>query len=178
MITVVAVCALVIGLLGLVAGLLALRTLGRVRRSVAILNRGGRDGESLLEATARHAGSSDALRADLGGIFADLNTQRAELARAAQADRGELAAMVTRLRQDNDRALRRVALVRFDAFDDLAGRLSFSLALLDGNGDGVTVTSIAGRSDTRVYAKPVSGGHSELELSPEEQRAISAALAG
>jgi hypothetical protein len=71
----------------------------------------------------------------------------------------------------------RVALVRYDAFDDVGGRLSFSCALLDGRGNGVVITSISGRQDTRVYAKPVHGGTSEHNLSAEEEEAIREALA-
>ena len=49
-------------------------------------------------------------------------------------------------------AVQRVGLVRYDAFEDVGGRLSFSCALLNDEGDGVVVTSINGRQDTRVYA--------------------------
>ena len=73
-------------------------------------------------------------------------------------------------------ALRNVALVRYDAFGDHGGRLSFSLALLDDAGDGVTLTSIAGRSEARLYAKGVQGGTGERDLSPEEEQAVRAAL--
>jgi hypothetical protein len=72
--------------------------------------------------------------------------------------------------------MQRVALVRYDAFDDVGGRLSFSCALLDGRGSGVVITSISGRQDTRVYAKPVYGGTSEHNLSEEEAKAIREAL--
>jgi Protein of unknown function (DUF4446) len=75
-------------------------------------------------------------------------------------------------------AVQRVALVRYDAFEDMGGRLSFSCALLDERGDGVVVTSINGRQDTRVYAKPVSGGSSDHNLSEEEEEVIREALAG
>ena len=51
--------------------------------------------------------------------------------------------------------IQHVAVVRFDAFEDMGGRLSFSAALLDANGDGVVITSINGRQDTRCYAKRV-----------------------
>jgi hypothetical protein len=72
--------------------------------------------------------------------------------------------------------MQRVALVRYDAFDDVGGRLSFSCALLDGRGSGVVITSISGRQDTRVYAKPVHAGTSEHNLSEEEAEAIREAL--
>lgn len=75
-----------------------------------------------------------------------------------------------------DESIRRVGLVRFDAFEDMGGRLSFSAALLDGHGDGVVITSINGRQDTRCYAKQVTGGSSAHNLSDEERQAIREAL--
>jgi hypothetical protein len=73
-------------------------------------------------------------------------------------------------------ALQHVAVVRFDAFEDMGGRLSFSAALLDARGDGVVITSINGRQDARCYAKPVSGGTSIQNLSDEEEQAIREAM--
>ena len=75
-------------------------------------------------------------------------------------------------------AVRHVGLVRYDAFEDVGGRLSFSCAMLDDRASGVVVTSINGRQDTRVYAKPVSDGKSPYNLSVEEEEAIRQALAG
>jgi hypothetical protein len=75
-------------------------------------------------------------------------------------------------------AVRRVGLVRYDAFEDVGGRLSFSCALLDEHGNGVVMTSIKGRQDTRVYAKPITDGHSSYNVSIEEEEAIRQALAG
>ena len=73
--------------------------------------------------------------------------------------------------------LRRVALVRYDAFEELGGRLSFSLAVLDDAGSGITLTSIAGTSDTRLYAKSLRPAWPSTPLSPEEEQAVKAALA-
>jgi hypothetical protein len=74
-------------------------------------------------------------------------------------------------------AVQHVGMVRYDAFEDVGGRLSFSCALLDDRGDGVVITSINGRQDTRVYAKPISGGRSSHNLSEEEVAAIQQANA-
>lgn len=74
--------------------------------------------------------------------------------------------------------VRRVALLRYDAFEDVGGRLSFSAALLDDHGTGMVLTSINGRQETRVYAKPVVSGASEYNLSSEEEEAIDRAMAG
>jgi hypothetical protein len=65
--------------------------------------------------------------------------------------------------------------VRYDAFGDMGGRLSFSAALLDDSGDGLVISSINGRSETRTYAKSLVGLQSDHTLSPEEQEAIETA---
>lgn len=70
---------------------------------------------------------------------------------------------------------RHMGLVRFDAFNDVGGSQSFALALFDDHGDGTVMSSLIGRSDCRVYCKPLSGGRSERSLSQEEQRAIGSA---
>jgi len=69
-------------------------------------------------------------------------------------------------------ALRHVAVVRYDAFGDMGGRLSFSAALYDDRGNGVVISSINGRSETRTYAKALVDLRSEHTLSPEEKDAI------
>jgi len=79
---------------------------------------------------------------------------------------------VAALRREGADALRHLAVVRYDAFDDMGGHLSWSVALLDDAGDGVVLTSIHGRSDARTYAKSVTGWSSEQQLSPQESEAI------
>ena len=73
-------------------------------------------------------------------------------------------------------SVRRVGVLRYDAFEDVGGRLSFSCALLDEHGTGVVITSINGRQETRVYAKPVARGGSTYNLSLEEEEAIRQAM--
>ena len=75
-------------------------------------------------------------------------------------------------------ALQRFAIVRYDAFEDMGGRLSFSAALLDDHGDGLVFSSINGRTETRTYAKPVKSLSSSYNLTEEEREAIAAAMAG
>lgn len=74
------------------------------------------------------------------------------------------------------RAVQRVGIVRFDAFEDLGGMLSFAVAMLDKEGSGVVLSSINGRNETRIYAKPVEHGGSRINLSGEEEEAIRRAL--
>ena len=75
-------------------------------------------------------------------------------------------------------AMQRFAVVRYDAFEDMGGQLSFSAALLDDYGDGIVFTSINGRTETRTYAKSVRGMKSQHNLSDEERAAIEAAVSG
>jgi hypothetical protein len=82
---------------------------------------------------------------------------------------------VAALRAEAAGALRHLSVVRYDAFGDMGGQLSWSLAVLDDGGDGVVLTSIHGRSDARTYAKTITGWTSEQQLSPEEEEALGGA---
>jgi len=98
--------------------------------------------------------------------------QRGEGVDAVPEDLQGLRQEVAALRREGADALRHLAVVRYDAFDDMGGHLSWSVALLDDAGDGVVLTSIHGRSDARTYAKSVTGWASEQQLSPQEAEAI------
>ncbi|MEE8599980.1 DUF4446 family protein [Euzebya tangerina] len=87
-------------------------------------------------------------------------------------------AYARQLRGVLSRSLSRIGTVRYDAFDDMGGRLSFSIALLDEHGDGSVITAMNGRVQTRTYAKPVTGGSSSHNLSEEEVQAIAQAMDG
>jgi hypothetical protein len=69
------------------------------------------------------------------------------------------------------------AVVRYDAYGEMSGQQSSSIALLDARGSGVVLSSILHRENARVYVKQVVDGRAEHELSPEEQEAMSSALA-
>ena len=77
-----------------------------------------------------------------------------------------------------DGAIAYRALVRYDAYGELSGHQSTSLALLDSGQSGVVLSSIANRETARLYCKQVRAGEGELELSPEEAEAVRLALAG
>ncbi|HEX3031247.1 MAG TPA: DUF4446 family protein [Bacillota bacterium] len=74
------------------------------------------------------------------------------------------------------RCVQNKSVIRFNAFDNLGGDLSFAVALLDEKGDGMVISGLYGRDDTRVYAKPVQEGKSTHLLSDEENKAISDAM--
>jgi len=175
--TYVAVFALVLAYVALVAAYGALRTLARLRRATTVLGRGANGRESLLEATERHIEVTTAVAMELHNLRAELDAVKDQAIADVHREQQIVVDQLTAAQGSLARSLRNVALVRYDAFDDLSGRASFSLALLDDAGDGVALTSIAGRSDSRTYAKGIVGGKCEQELSPEETQAVSAAVA-
>jgi hypothetical protein len=75
-----------------------------------------------------------------------------------------------------DGVLTHRGLVRYDAYNELSGHQSLSIALLDANRSGIVVTSIHHRDSARMYAKLVTAGAAELALSPEEEEALRIAL--
>ena len=72
---------------------------------------------------------------------------------------------------------RYAGLTRFDAFEDVGGSQSFSMAVYDEEGNGIVITSQVGRDSCRVFGKPLHNGKSEVNLTVEEERAIEAAVA-
>jgi hypothetical protein len=70
------------------------------------------------------------------------------------------------------------AMVRYDAYNEMSGRQSTTIALLDARRSGVVLSSIHHRDQARVYAKQIVEGKSELQLSPEEEEAVRTALGG
>ena len=80
------------------------------------------------------------------------------------------------IRQFLRRTLVRTAAIRFRAFDDMGGDLSYAVALLDANNDGIIFSSIFAREDSRSYVKPVKGGTSEYALSDEEKSVLKEAM--
>jgi hypothetical protein len=83
---------------------------------------------------------------------------------------------ITTLEAKTAQTLNKFGLVRFNPFDDTGADLSFSLALLNDVGDGVVLTSLWGRNEIRLYAKPVKAQESRYPLSQEEKRAIELAI--
>ncbi|HNA98673.1 MAG TPA: DUF4446 family protein [Marmoricola sp.] len=90
------------------------------------------------------------------------------------ADTQALRQEVAILRQELTQSLRHLSVVRYDAFDDMGGELSWSLALVDDTGSGVVITAINGRQHGRTYTKSLQGWASTSQLSPEEHAALDA----
>ena len=139
--------------LAVAVGVLAAR-LRAARRTYAALLAGGDGGEDLLAAVARQIEASERLRSKLSLVGRE----------------------TAQLRQRVSSLVGTVGLTRYDAFDDAGGQLSYSAAFLDEAGDGVVLSTLNGRAETRSYAKPVRGGRSDHHLSDEERAAIAMAL--
>jgi hypothetical protein len=75
-----------------------------------------------------------------------------------------------------DGAIAHCGLIRYDAYNEMSGRQSTSIALLDSSSSGVVLSSIHHRDQARLYAKQISNGKGELKLSPEEEEALRLAL--
>jgi len=89
----------------------------------------------------------------------------------------EVAAALARVDRRIDDSLSRVALVRYDAYEDTGGHQSASVALLDSGRTGIVITAIQGRDYARIYVKQLERGRASIALSPEEQQAVERAMA-
>lgn len=74
------------------------------------------------------------------------------------------------------KCVQKVSVIRYRAFDDVGSDLSYSIAMLDGNNNGLVITGIYGRSETTSFTKPVENGISKYDLSEEEKLAIKSAI--
>jgi uncharacterized protein DUF4446 len=156
------VVALVAGAVALVALILSAVLASRIRRlqklqSTILGNSGERD---LVNHAVSMQYGFDQLHRDVQSKFEQLD------ARLASNEQGL------------ERSISRSAVIRYDAYGEMSGRQSTSIALLDETGTGVVMSSILHREQARVYAKGVRDGQSDVELSPEENEAIEAAQAG
>jgi hypothetical protein len=130
-------------------GAIALQRTRRISQRQARLLRGA-DGESLEKMLLDYADNSVTIRSQL------------ETAKETGTSQG----------QSIRRSLRRIGLVRFDAFPDIGGRQSFAVALLDDDRSGIIFSGLYSRHDMRVYAKPIVAGKSPILLTDEERRAV------
>lgn len=87
----------------------------------------------------------------------------------------EHGAYITEISQKLEKQGRGIDLLRFNPFKDVGGTQSFAVAIVNKNGDGVVFSSLYSRERMSVFAKPVTGGVSDIELSPEEEAVIEGA---
>ncbi|HEY1540032.1 MAG TPA: DUF4446 family protein [Solirubrobacteraceae bacterium] len=154
---IVAVVAAALALVAVCFGLVLFRQLRRLRADQrAVL------GEQRAQDLVAHAAALDASFHALS----DYVTQTAE----RLDDRLSVA------EQRLDGAIAHCGLIRYDAYNEMSGRQSTSIALLDSSRSGVVLSSIHHRDQARLYAKQISEGSAELRLSPEEEEALRLAL--
>lgn len=154
---VIAIAAGAVALLALIGVLVLMRRLRRLRAEQrAVL---GESGERDLVAHAQ-----------------SLQAGFEELRRLVQSTSERLEERLATTERRLGRTISRAAVVRYDAYGEMTGRQSSSMALLDDSGTGVVLSSILHREQARMYVKGVREGHSEFELSPEENEAIDTAL--
>lgn len=128
--------------------------LRQLRRTYARLLAGGPSGEDILGALDRHLAAVERLG------------QRTE----------EMGRDLAGLRQRVSLMVQAPAVTRYDAFSERGGQLSFSAALVNEAGDGIVLTGINSRMETRTYAKQLQGGESVHNLSEEERTTIARAM--
>lgn len=156
------------GIVALAAGAVALLALAAAVRLAVTVRRLRRDQRAVL---GEH-GAED-LVTHAAGLEREFRVLHEYVEDAAARLHERMAAAEGRL----DGAVAYRALVRYDAYGEMSGHQSTSIALLDAHRDGVVLSSILHREQARLYAKRVEGGVGELELSPEEQEAVRLALA-
>jgi hypothetical protein len=156
---IVALAAAGVALIALIVGIVAIVRLRRLRADQRVVL-GGKERRDLVEQAAQ-----------LERGFRDLHAYVEDVANGLT---GRLAAAEERL----DGAIAYRAMVRYDAYNEMSGQQSTSIALLDARRTGIVVSSIHHRDQARVYAKQVIDGKGELQLSPEEEEAVRIALGG
>jgi hypothetical protein len=154
----IAIAAAAAAAIGLVGAIVLAITLRRVRRAQRLVL--GVHGERDLVAHA----------VELHEAFGALREYVEEVGQ-------RLDARLTHAESRLDGAVTHRALVRYDAYNEMSGHQSLSIALLDANRSGIVLSSIHHRDSARFYAKQVRAGAAELTLSPEEEEALRLALA-
>ncbi len=95
-----------------------------------------------------------------------------ELARISMSNRQE----IKKIRSDMKDTLQKVGILRYDAFSEMGGKLSFALTLLDGNNTGYIINSMHSREGCYNYIKEIVKGESYIELSEEEAESLERAI--
>lgn len=149
---VIAIAAAAVALVAVAVALALHLRLRRVRNAqLALLGNGGRD---LVE-------FSVALQGRIDGLHRTVD---------------EVGAALSRLERRVDSTVSRLAVVRYDAYENTGGHQSASVALLDNSRSGVVLSAIQGREHARIYVKELEGGRAAVSLSPEEQEAVERAM--
>jgi hypothetical protein len=148
----IAIAAAAVAVIGLVLALALHMRLRRVRAAQLTLQ--GSGGGDLVDFAVSLQGRVDGLHRELDEVTAALG----------------------RLERRVDATVSRLAVVRYDAYENTGGHQSASVALLDASRTGVVLSAIQGRDYARIYVKELDGGRAAVSLSPEEQQAVERAM--
>lgn len=136
----------------------------RLKKKLLVLQKSG-DKDSFLGAVNKYVEK-----------LQDIEKAQAKINTALVKDDKALQAQIDEIKQALTFVVSRVATVRYDAFNNMGGQLSFSTAMLNDLGDGIVVTAINGRSETRTYIRNIKNTKCDIEISKEEHEAISQAM--
>jgi hypothetical protein len=161
----VASIALTIAIVSVVFSLGLLIWILRLKKKLLVLQKNG-DKETFLGAVNKYVEKMQ-----------NIATEQAKINKALVKDDKALQAQIDEIKEAMTYVVSRVATVRYDAFNNMGGQMSFSTAMLNDLGDGIVVTAINGRSETRTYIRNIKNKKCDVEISREEAEAINKAMA-
>lgn len=161
----VASIALTIAIVSVVFSLGLLVWILRLKKKLLVLQKNG-DKETFLGAVNKYVEKMQ-----------NIATEQAKINKALVKDDQALQAQIDEIKEAMTYVVSRVATVRYDAFNNMGGQMSFSTAMLNDLGDGIVVTAINGRSETRTYIRNIKNKKCDVEISREEAEAINKAMA-
>ena len=161
----VASIALTIAIVSVVISFCLLIWILRLKKKLLVLQKSG-DKETFLGAVNKYVEKMQ-----------NIATEQAKINKALVKDDQALQAQIDEIKEAMTYVVSRVATVRYDAFNNMGGQMSFSTAMLNDLGDGIVVTAINGRSETRTYIRNIKNKKCDVEISREEAEAISKAMA-
>lgn len=160
----VASIALAVAIFAVVISLGLLIWVLRLKKKLLVLQKSG-DRETFLGAVNKYVEKMQ-----------NIATEQAKINKALVKDDQALQGQIDEIKSALTFVVSRVATVRYDAFNNMGGQMSFSTAMLNDLGDGIVVSAINGRSETRTYIRNIKNQKCDVEMSKEEVEAINKAM--
>lgn len=160
----VASIALAVAIFAVVISLGLLIWVLRLKKKLLVLQKSG-DRETFLGAVNKYVEKMQ-----------NIATEQAKINKALVKDDQALQGQIDEIKSALTFVVSRVATVRYDAFNNMGGQMSFSTAMLNDLGDGIVVSAINGRSETRTYIRNIKNQKCDVEMSKEELEAIKKAM--
>lgn len=160
----VASIALAVAIFAVIISLSLLIWILRLKKKLLVLQKSG-DRETFLGAVNKYVEKMQ-----------NIASEQAKINKALVKDDQALQGQIDEIKEALTFVVSRVATVRYDAFNNMGGQMSFSTAMLNDLGDGIVVTAINGRSETRTYIRNIKNQKCDVEISKEEVEAIKKAM--